>query len=227
VTKKAETAKSLGLSSETIRLPATIEPDVLFTKVEELNRNPAVDGILIQRPVPLGIEDSLVIEAIDPLKDVDGFHPMSPHVSCTPAGIMEILKFYEIPVSGKVACVVGRSKIVGLPLAKLLLNADATLIQCHSKTQHLAHLTRTADILYVAAGRSKMITQDHVKPGATVIDVGIHRNSDGTICGDVDFDSAAQVASAITPVPGGVGPMTITMLLKNTITAATLRAKRS
>lgn len=226
VSKKGETAKRLGLDSETILLPKTALPSEVAALVRKLNFDPSVDGILIQRPLPETFREDQVMTWVDPIKDVDAFHPYNVgllHLGrkcvqpCTPSGVMELLRFYQIEVSGKIACVVGRSSIVGKPMGALLLQADATVIQAHSKTPDLAAVTKQADILVVAAGKPEFIKSSHIKPGATVIDVGIHRKADGKICGDVDFEDASKVAGAITPVPGGVGPMTIVMLLRNTL----------
>lgn len=230
--KKTKTAEELGFESETMRLPASTDPSELKRVVERLNADAATDGILIQRPLPKSYDEKEVLLWVNPEKDVDAFHPenlgrlnegLPGLVSCTPSGVMELLKHYEIEISGRTACVVGRSIIVGKPMAALLLRENATLIQCHSKTADLEKFTKQADILVAAAGKPGLITGKHIKPGAVVVDVGIHRTQEGKLVGDVDFETASKVASAITPVPGGVGPMTITMLLKNTLQAARTR----
>lgn len=196
--------------------------------IDELNHDEKVDGILVQLPLPGQIDEDTVIRAIDPAKDVDGFHPQSVgalcigqpgFVSCTPAGIIQLLKRSGIQIAGKECVVVGRSNIVGKPMALLLLRENATVTVAHSKTEKLQEVTRRADILVVAVGKPKMITREYVKEGAVVIDVGIHRNEAGKLCGDVDYEDVAPVCSAITPVPGGVGPMTIAMLMNNCVEA--------
>ena len=234
VQKKGEKAISLGMESETIRFPVTATPLEVKTAVDRLNQDPSVDGILIQRPLPDGFRENEVLYWVSPEKDVDAFHPentgrlslgLSCFKPCTPAGVMTLLKHYEIPVAGKIACIVGRSSIVGKPMAALLLNADATVIHCHSKTINLMALCVQADILVVAAGKPALIDESFIKPGAVVIDVGIHRDASGKVMGDVIYDSVIKKASAVTPVPGGVGPMTIFKLLENTVWAA--ESKRS
>ncbi len=229
VRSKGNKAREHGISSETITLPASTAPEEVYRQITDLNRNPAVDGILIQRPLPPSFSEEQVSYWITPEKDVDAFHPenvgrltlgLSCFQPCTPAGVMEILRHYGIQTTGKVACIVGRSSIVGKPMATLLLQADATVIQCHSRTRDLAAHTRQADILVVAAGKARLIEARHVKPGAVVIDVGMHRDENNRLCGDVRFDEVQPIASAITPVPGGVGPMTILRLLENTVLSA-------
>jgi methylenetetrahydrofolate dehydrogenase (NADP+)/methenyltetrahydrofolate cyclohydrolase len=209
-------------------LPATASQDEVESAVARWNADERVDGILVQLPLPGELDSKRVLELIDPAKDVDGFHPVSvgrlvanqPGLRpCTPAGVMELLRTYEIPVQGAEAVVVGRSDIVGKPVSLLLLHQSATVTIAHSRTRDLGEVTRRADILVAAVGRPKMITADMVKPGATVIDVGINRTGEGLV-GDVDFAGVEPVAGAITPVPGGVGPMTIAMLLSNTLEAA-------
>jgi methylenetetrahydrofolate dehydrogenase (NADP+) / methenyltetrahydrofolate cyclohydrolase len=216
-----------------IRLEETISEQELLAKVEELNHDTSVHGILVQLPLPKQISEQRIIEAIAAEKDVDGFHPESvgrmvigleTFLSCTPQGIIELLQRSDVPIQGKHAVVVGRSNIVGKPVALLLLQEDATVTICHSKTNDLAELTKQADILIAAVGRAEMITRDHVKPGAVVIDVGVNRTDKGLV-GDVKFDEVSEIASAITPVPGGVGPMTITMLMANTIQSAKRHAR--
>ena len=206
-----------------------------FTKIDELNKDESVDGILVQLPLPKHISEDKVINAISPLKDVDAFHPENvgkimlgkyDFLPCTPAGIMELLKFYNVDVTGKECVVLGRSNIVGKPMALLLLAKNGTVTVCHSRTQNLTDVIARADILVVAIGKPRFVKGESIKPGAVVIDVGINRTEDGKLCGDVDFESAEKVASMITPVPGGVGPMTITMLLKNTLTSARKRAEK-
>ncbi len=230
--KKGEMAVQLGMSHETFHFPADISPAEVKRAVDSLNLNPLVDGILIQRPLPPQFNEKDVLYWVSPEKDVDAFHPVHAGelllglptlMPCTPAGIMELLKFYQIDPTGKVSCIIGRSSIVGKPMASLLLNASSTIIHCHRKTPQMRELSKQADILIVAAGQRALIDSSYVKKGATVIDVGIHRLPSGGVTGDVQFDDVAQVASAITPVPGGVGPMTIAMLMKNTIQAAELR----
>lgn len=227
--KKGEMALSLGLAHETLCLPTTISPEKMKGLVSQLNQDPKVHGILIQRPLPKAIKEEEVLFWISPEKDVDAFHPLNagklflglPGLQpCTPAGIMELLKYYKIYPAGKLACIIGRSSIVGKPMASLLLKANATVIQCHSQTSDLKSITRQADLLVVAAGRPGLVDASYVKKRAVVIDVGIHRNSNGKISGDVIHDEVAAVASAITPVPGGIGPMTIALLMKNTLAAA-------
>jgi methylenetetrahydrofolate dehydrogenase (NADP+)/methenyltetrahydrofolate cyclohydrolase len=234
VKSKGKKCLDLGLRSETILLPATVSEAELVDKVRSLNRDKDCHGILVQLPLPAHIDKRRVLEEIDPLKDVDGLHSQSlgklmqgepSFVPCTPAGVMEILKFYGLPVAGKHAVVIGRSEIVGKPMAQLLLMADATVTICHSKTKALEAECARADILVVAIGRPKFVNASHVKPGAVVIDVGIHRTAEGKLCGDVDAESVREKAGHLTPVPGGVGRMTIAMLMKNLLVAATLQAK--
>lgn len=229
VRNKHRACGEVGFLSRVYTLPESTSEDELLALIAELNADKAIHGILVQLPLPKHISESRVILAIDPRKDVDAFHPQNvggimtgdyKFVPCTPAGVMELLSYYGIDPSGKSAVVVGRSNIVGKPQALLLLEKNATVTVCHSRTKDLAAVTRTADILVVAVGRAKMITGDMVKEGAVVIDVGMNRTEDGKLCGDVDFESVFPVASHITPVPGGVGPMTITMLLCNTLRAA-------
>jgi len=207
------------------RLPADIEEHELLELIDQLNQDPSVHGILCQLPLPDQISEFKVINAIDPKKDVDGFHPVNVGllslgkdglVSCTPAGVLEMLKAYNIPLVGANCVIVGRSNIVGKPVAQLMLKEHCTVTITHSRTRDLAAVCRQADILIAAIGRPEMITAEYVKPGAVVIDVGINRNAAGKVVGDVDFASVEPVASAISPVPGGVGPMTIAMLLENT-----------
>ncbi len=229
VANKVKACAELGLHSEHIMLSADIPEANLLARIAELNNDTKIHGILVQLPVPKHIDSNKVLEAINPDKDVDGFHPENVgalvtgnmrFAPCTPYGAMVLLEKCGISIEGKHAVVVGRSNIVGKPMALMLLQANATVTICTSKTQDLAKFTRDADILVVATGKPKMITGNMIKPGAAVIDVGINRLPDGKLCGDVDFDSAKEVAGWITPVPGGVGPMTITMLVANTVRAA-------
>jgi methylenetetrahydrofolate dehydrogenase (NADP+)/methenyltetrahydrofolate cyclohydrolase len=231
-TKKGEAALAAGLDHETIKLEASARPAEVKAVVGRLNASPGIDGILIQRPLPAGFQEEEVVYWVAPEKDVDAFHPettgrmvlgLPGFRPCTPAGVMEILSFYGISPAGKTVCVVGRSAIVGKPMAALLLQANATVIQAHSRTPKLSEMTRQADILVVAAGKPGLIGAEHVRAGAVVIDVGIHRTADGKLVGDVRFDEVAGKAMAITPVPGGVGPMTIAILLQNTMLAAERR----
>lgn len=229
VSNKQKSCAQLGIYSELIQLPADTTEDVLLNHIEALNNNDAIDGILVQLPLPKHIQEDAVIAKISPLKDVDGFHPISvgkmllgqeTFLPCTPHGVMKLLQHSGVETSGKHAVVVGRSHIVGVPMGQLLLQSDATVTYCHSKTKDLQAITKQADILVVATGRAKMIKKEHVKEGAVVIDVGMDLDENGKLCGDVDFDDVLEKVSAITPVPGGVGPMTITMLLVNTVQSA-------
>ena len=229
VRNKHKACLEVGFLSQVHTLPTETTEAELLALLAELNNDKNIHGILVQLPLPKHISEEAVILAIDPAKDVDAFHPINvggvmtgkyDFVPCTPAGVMELLAHYGIDPAGKNAVVVGRSNIVGKPQALLLLEKNATVTVCHSKTPDLATVTRTADILVAAVGREALIKADMVKPGAVVIDVGMNRNAEGKLCGDVDFNGVSEVASYITPVPGGVGPMTITMLLQNTLTAA-------
>jgi len=229
VANKVKACAELGLHSEHIVMSADTSEATLLAKITELNNNPKIHGILVQLPVPKHIDSHKVIEAISPIKDVDGFHQINVGAlvtgstrfpPCTPYGVMKLLETCGVAIEGKHAVVVGRSNIVGKPMALMLLQKNATVTICTSKTVDLAKFTRDADILVVAVGKANMITGDMIKPGAAVIDVGMNRLSTGKLCGDVDFDTAKEVASWITPVPGGVGPMTITMLVANTVSAA-------
>jgi len=229
VRSKERTAEKLGLYSRTLRVPAETTEEEVLRMVADFNKDPKIHGILVQLPLPGHIDENKVIYAIDPVKDVDGFHPVNIgklhmgedcFVPCTPAGIIELLDRTGVELKGKNATVVGRSNIVGKPVSMLLLSKHATVTVCHSRTRDLAEECRRADVLVAAVGRARMIKADMIKPGAVVIDVGVNRVDDGKLVGDVDFDEAVEVASAITPVPGGVGPMTITMLMKNTVLAA-------
>lgn len=226
VRSKIKATEYCGFDGELISLPETTTQDELLRVIRERNENPGVDGILVQLPLPKHIDEQCIIDAISPEKDVDGFHPTNVArlwlgqetiVPCTPMGVMALLEQTGTPLQGRHAVVVGRSNIVGKPVAKLLLDKNCTVTIAHSRTADLAAVCRQADILVVAVGRPEMITADMVKPGATVIDVGINRTAEGKLVGDVDFRSVEPVAGAITPVPGGVGPMTIAMLMRNTI----------
>ncbi|HME10915.1 MAG TPA: bifunctional methylenetetrahydrofolate dehydrogenase/methenyltetrahydrofolate cyclohydrolase FolD [Bryobacteraceae bacterium] len=229
VRNKIKACADLGIYSEKIAPPDTIATDELLGIVEGLNQRPEIDGILVQMPLPKQVDSRRVLVSIQPDKDVDGFHPVNvgnlvagipgPR-ACTPSGIMEMLKRYEIGVAGKHAVVVGRSDIVGKPMALLLLHANATVTICHSKTADLAAECRRADILIAAIGRANLLGRNHIQPGAVVIDVGMNRMPDGKLLGDVDQDAERELASAFTPVPGGVGPLTIAMLMSNTVDAA-------
>ena len=231
VRNKKRACEECGIKSLSYELPEETSEEELLSLIGRLNADREVNGILVQLPLPEQIDEDKVIQAIDVAKDVDGFHPMSAgalctgqkgFVSCTPAGIIELLKRSNIEISGKECVVAGRSNIVGKPAALLLLRENGTVTLCHSKTADLKEVTKRADILVVAVGRPKFITADYVKEGAVVIDVGIHRNENGKLCGDVDFDSVAPKCSAITPVPGGVGPMTIAMLMSNCVASVDL-----
>lgn len=229
VRNKAKACEEAGIYSEVHRLPAETSQDELLKLIDQLNQNAKINGILVQLPLPKHIDEDTVIDAISVEKDVDCFHPVNvgnlmigkgDFLPCTPSGIIEILKRMNVEIAGKHAVVVGRSNIVGKPMAMLLLQENATVTICHSKTPDIGAVTSQADILVVAVGRAKMIKAEHVKPGAVVIDVGMNRLDTGKLAGDVDFDDVLDKAGMITPVPGCVGPMTITMLLKSTITAA-------
>lgn len=229
VRNKEKACAELGIYSEKHELSAETTEEELLALVERLNRQPDIDGILVQLPLPAHLNEKAVLEAISPDKDVDAFHAQNAgrimlgdykFLPCTPAGVMELLRAADISVEGKECVVLGRSNIVGKPMAMLLLHQNGTVTICHSRTKNLAKVAKRADILVAAIGKAKFVTADMVKKGATVIDVGMNRDEDGKLCGDVDFDAVCEIAGAITPVPGGVGPMTITMLMKNTITAA-------
>jgi methylenetetrahydrofolate dehydrogenase (NADP+) / methenyltetrahydrofolate cyclohydrolase len=231
VRNKIKACEEAGMASFHEPMPATSTQAEVLGMVDRMNADDRVDGILVQSPLPTGLDFKQVLERIDPAKDVDGFHPLNVGrlvagrpglVACTPAGVLELLDWSKTPLEGAEAVVVGRSDIVGKPVALLLLHRSATVTVCHSRTRDLGEVTRRADVLVAAVGRPRMITGDMVKPGATVIDVGVNRTPEG-LAGDVDFDSVEPVAGAITPVPGGVGPMTIAMLLRNTVAAARAR----
>lgn len=232
VNSKRKDCEECGFLSEEYALPEETTQAELISLIEELNGRADIDGILCQLPLPEGIDEEAVLMAISPEKDVDGFHPMNMgallvgkegFLPCTPYGIMEILREYDIDPKGKRCVVIGRSNIVGKPMALLLLQQHGTVTVCHSRTQNLAEVCRTADILVAAVGKVNMVTADMVKPGAVVIDVAMNRNEAGKLCGDVDYPAVEAIASAITPVPGGVGPMTRAMLMKNTLLSAQKR----
>ena len=229
VRNKSKACAEVGIYSEVYRLPEETGREQLLGLIKQLNQSPLIHGILVQLPLPKHLDPEEVIMAIDPAKDVDAFHPVNvgkimignyDFLPCTPAGVMELLHRSGIEVSGKECVVIGRSNIVGKPQAMLLLHENATVTVCHSKTRDLPSVCRRADILVSAVGKAKFVTADMVRNGAVVIDVGMNRDENGKLCGDVDFEPVSEKASYITPVPGGVGPMTITMLLKNTVTAA-------
>ena len=229
VNNKKKACEEVGIESFEYALPEETTQAELLDLIYKLNNDDKVDGILCQLPLPSHIDEQAVINAITPEKDVDAFHPENvghimigdyTFLPCTPAGIMEMLKFYNIDVKGKKCVVIGRSNIVGKPMAMLLLKENGTVEICHSRTENLKEETLSADILVAAVGKAYFVTADMVKDGAVVIDVGMNRNDEGKLCGDVDFDAVKEKASFITPVPGGVGPMTITMLLENTVRAS-------
>jgi methylenetetrahydrofolate dehydrogenase (NADP+)/methenyltetrahydrofolate cyclohydrolase len=232
---KGKAAVAAGMEHETVKFPQTASVAEVHAAIRRLNEDPAVDGILVQRPLPPSFKEEEVLYWISPDKDVDAFHPenvgrlalgLPCFQPCTPTGAMEILNHYGISPAGKTACVIGRSPIVGKPMSMLLLQANATVLQAHSKTPDLRALSRQADIVVAAIGKAEMIDSSYLKPGAIVVDVGINRRADGKVVGDVNFEDASKVVSAITPVPGGVGPMTITILLQNTVWAAEMREAR-
>jgi len=229
VRNKAKSCEAVGIYSEIHRMPQETTQAELLGLIDKLNNEVKIHGILVQSPLPKQIDEDAIIDAIAVHKDVDCFHPVNvgnlmigkpSFLPCTPSGIIAILKHLQIPLAGKHAVVIGRSNIVGKPIALMLLRENATVTICHSKTPNIAEIASTADILVVAVGKAKMIHRHYIKPGAVVVDVGINRLETGKVVGDVDFDDVAQVAGWITPVPGGVGPMTITMLLQNTLEAA-------
>ena len=229
VRNKVRACEETGVRSTLLELPASVTEDELLRRVEALNADPLVHGILVQLPLPGQVDAAKVLGAVSPAKDVDGFHEANlgallagrPRlVPCTPAGVMRLLEHAQIPLAGRRAVLIGRSNIVGKPLALLLLQKDATITICHSKTTGIERLTLEADILVAALGRAKLVGAGMVKPGACVIDVGVNRLADGSLAGDVDFEAVKDIAGWLTPVPGGVGPMTIAMLLENCITAA-------
>ena len=231
VRNKKRACEEVGFYSRGYELPASTSQEELLALIDTLNADPAIHGILVQLPLPKHLDESEVLVRIDPKTDGDAFHPYNVgkimigdyrFLPCTPAGVMALLERTGIEIAGKRCVVVGRSNIVGKPMAMLLLHANGTVTVCHSRTKELSSITREADILVVAIGRADFITADMVRPGAVVIDVGMNRRADGKLTGDVDFAAVEPIASAITPVPGGVGPMTITMLLQNTLTAASV-----
>lgn len=226
VRNKKSACKEIGIYSEEFSLPENTSEKELISLIEKLNSNADINGILVQLPLPLHINETKVAETINPLKDVDVFNPINTGklltgntklIPCTPKGIIELLEHEKIPIKGKHCVIIGRSNIVGKPIALLMLQRNATVTICHSKTKNLDEICKAADIIVAAVGKPNFITKNMVKNGCTVIDVGINRNKNGTICGDVDFEEVKSTASHITPVPGGVGPMTIAMLLKNTL----------
>ncbi len=232
VSNKKKACEFIGITSFSYELPQETSQTILLEIIEELNRRSDVHGILVQLPLPNHIREDVIIRAIDPKKDVDGFHPQSVgalcigqpgYLSCTPAGIIELLKRSNIEISGKECVIVGRSNIVGKPMALLMLRENATVTIAHSRTQDLEAVCKRADILIVAVGIPKFINNDYVKEGAVVIDVGIHRNKENKLCGDVDYERVVSHCSAITPVPGGVGPMTIAMLMHNCVESLSLQ----
>lgn len=232
VRNKIKACEAVGIRSIEIRLPAQTSEEELLAQVHALNEDPSVDGILVQLPLPAHLSSELIIQNISPEKDVDGFHVASAGAlltgrpgfrACTPYGVMKLLESANVDLNGKHAVVVGRSNIVGKPQALMLLEKNATVTIAHSRTPDLAAVLKGADVVVAAVGRAKLITGDMLKPGAVVIDVGMNRDENGKLCGDVDFESAKEVASAITPVPGGVGPMTIAMLMTNTVEAVERR----
>lgn len=233
VRNKHKACEDVGFKSTILRHPADETEENLLMAIEGLNNNPEVHGILVQLPLPKHLNEEKILLAIDPKKDVDSFHPYNvgklmignyDFAPCTPAGIMEMLKREKVEVEGKECVVIGRSNIVGKPIAQFLMQANGTVTVCHSKTRNLSDVCKRADILVCAIGKPKFVTGDYIKPGAVVIDVGINR-LDGKLCGDVDYEVVKDIASYITPVPGGCGPMTIAMLLKNTLKAAKLQTK--
>ncbi len=232
VNNKKKACERVGFESVEYALPASTTQEELLELIDKLNNDKTVNGILCQLPVPKHIDEEAIIKAISPLKDVDAFHPQNvghimigdyKFLPCTPAGVMELLKSQNIDIQGKNCVVIGRSNIVGKPMSMLLLQKNGTVTICHSKTQNLKEITKNADILVVAIGIAKFLTADMVKPGAVVIDVGMDRDENNKLCGDVDFESVKEVADYITPVPGGVGLMTVAMLMQNTLTAAKIQ----
>ena len=232
VRNKQKACEYTGIASVKIAMPAETTQEELLYKVRELNEDPAINGILVQLPLPKGLDANEVIRAISPLKDVDGFHPQSVGAlsiglpgfkSCTPAGIIELIKRSGIETEGRECVIVGRSNIVGKPMAMMMIRENATVTVAHSRTVDLPAVCRRADILITAVGRAKMFNREYVKPGAAVIDCGMNRDENGKLCGDVDYEDVFPVASAITPVPGGVGPMTVAMLMKNCLDSARIQ----
>lgn len=236
VRNKHKACFEVGINSFEINMPTETTEDEILSVIDRLNADDAVDGILVQLPLPRHINEEKVINRIDPEKDVDAFSPSNvgrivigkySFLPCTPAGVMALLDYYNIEIEGKRCVVIGRSNIVGKPMALLLLERNGTVTVCHSRTKNISEITREADIIVCAVGRAGFLRGDMVKQGAVVIDVGINRNADGRLCGDVSFDEVAEIASYITPVPGGVGPMTITMLMKNTLSAAKMHGVKN
>lgn len=234
VRNKERAAAKIGILSKVEKLPETISEEELLAEIDKYNQDSRFHGILVQLPLPKHIDEEKILLAIDPKKDVDGFHPMNlgrlfvgkpEMIPCTPYGIMKMFEAYDIDLTGKRAVIIGRSNIVGKPMAQLLLMKNATVTIAHSKTEHLAEVAKEADILVVAIGRGHFVTKEFVKPGAVVIDVGMNRNQEGKLIGDVAFDEVSEIASYITPVPKGVGPMTITMLMYQTVEAAKNKSK--
>ncbi|MDF1997092.1 bifunctional methylenetetrahydrofolate dehydrogenase/methenyltetrahydrofolate cyclohydrolase FolD [Peribacillus frigoritolerans] len=229
VRNKQKACEDLGMHSVLIKKPAELSQEELIQSIAELNQDDSIHGILVQLPLPGHIQEKAIIEAISPEKDVDGFHPINigrmmtgqdAFLPCTPYGVMVMLEYIDYDLEGKHVVIVGRSNIVGKPAGQLFLNANATVTYCHSRTKDLAYYTKQADVVVAAVGKRDTITSDHIKEGAIVIDVGMNRNDEGKLCGDVAFDEVKNKASYITPVPKGVGPMTITMLMKNTVKSA-------
>ena len=234
VRNKGKACEEVGFYSEIHRLPAETTEEELLALVHSLNENDKIHGILVQSPLPGHLDEALIVNNIRYEKDVDAFHPVNVgkimigdynFLPCTPAGVMELLKAYDIDVCGKEVAVVGRSNIVGKPQAMLMLHANATVTICHSRTKNLSEVLNRADVVVMAIGKAKFLKADMIKEGAVVIDVGMNRDENGRLCGDVDYEECEKKASYITPVPGGVGPMTITMLMKNTLTAARTQTK--
>ncbi len=232
VNNKKKACEAVGFLSEEYALPTETTQEELLSLVNILNKKESINGILVQLPLPRHLDDKAVIEAISPIKDVDAFHAVNvgkimlgeyDFLPCTPAGVMEMLRYYDIPVEGRECVVIGRSNIVGKPMAMLLLHENGTVTICHSRTKNLAEVCRRADILVAAVGKAKFVKADMVKDGAVVIDVGMNRDENGKLCGDVDFENVSGKCSYITPVPGGVGPMTIATLMKNTLKACKLQ----
>lgn len=232
VNNKKKACAEVGIYSEEYALPEDASQEELLELVERLNKEPKISGILVQSPLPKGLDEAALVEAIDPKKDVDAFHPYNVgklmqgrqiFLPCTPAGVIELLRWAKVEIEGKNCVVIGRSDIVGKPMAMLLMQNNGTVTVCHSRTRGLGDICRGADILVSAVGRAGFVTGDMIKPGAAVIDVGMNRDKNGKLCGDVVFDEAEKAAGCITPVPGGVGPMTIAMLMQNTVTAAKLQ----
>ncbi|WP_100333428.1 bifunctional methylenetetrahydrofolate dehydrogenase/methenyltetrahydrofolate cyclohydrolase FolD [Bacillus alkalisoli] len=236
VKAKKKACEEAGINCLLEHYPSTLTQEELLSRIDYFNRNEEIHGILVQLPLPKHIHENSIIEAISPEKDVDGFHPINigkmminqdSFIPCTPYGILEMIRSLNVSITGKHVIVVGRSNIVGKPVGQLFLKEDATITYCHSKTKNLSDITRQADILIVAVGRANLISSSYVKEGAIVIDVGVNRLESGKLCGDVQFDSVKEKASYITPVPGGVGPMTITMLLQNTLQSAQKKASQN